>query len=393
MGFQNHQRQLGIVRYARQAGWVLDFRLFSFHFAGPGQDAAYLASANFDGVLALCSRASPWLPELLARMSVPVVDMWADYEELPYPRVLLDHAAIGRAGAHHLLTRGFRDLLFYTHAMERRNARPRFAAFAEVAQAAGARATLLTWDPDAPELKGQQRIEWLAGHLRTMPLSLGVMASNDFIACEVLEAAQLAGLDVPRDVAVLGVDDDPLVTEVAPVPLSSIDSARERVGYEAAALLERLMDGAPAPAEPLLVPPGPVVTRRSTDVLAVRDANVAAAVAFIRDHFRELITVEQIAARAVVSRRHLQDGFARETGRTIGETIAWTRLEHAQHLLLTTREKVEVVAQRCGFGSGETMCKVFRRLLGTTPQTYRAGYTRDDPAAAAADAGPHREHT
>src|SRR5688500_17772779 len=252
MGFPNHERQLGIIRYARGAGWILDSRLFSFHAIG--QDLPYLESSHFDGVLALCSRAAPWLLELVSRMTIPVVDMWADYAD-PFPRVLLDHAAIGRVGAQHLLARGFRDLLFYTHAMEQRVAQPRADAFTEVARAAGARAVQLTWDHRSTALNGQTRIDWLAEQLKRAPPPLGVMGSNDFIACEVLEAAQVAGLDVPRQVAVLGVDDDPLVTDLAVVPLSSIDSARERAGYEAAALLDRLMQGEPAPREPLLIPP------------------------------------------------------------------------------------------------------------------------------------------
>src|SRR4051794_15406722 len=83
MGFPNHERQLGIIRYARRSGWILDARLFAFHASG--QDLPYLESSHFDGVLALCSRAAPWLRELVGKMRIPVVDMWADYPELRVP--------------------------------------------------------------------------------------------------------------------------------------------------------------------------------------------------------------------------------------------------------------------------------------------------------------------
>lgn len=384
MGFQSHERQAGIIRYAREAGWNVDSRLLSYHAIG--QDRAYLGSLAYDGVLALCSRAAPWLPGLLRGFTVPIVDMWADYPNLRYARVLLDHAAIGRAGAEHLLSRGFRDLLFYTHAIEGKGARRRAQSFRDVVAAAGARYHELTWDHESPPpRRGLTRIAWLAEWLSGASLPIGVMGSNDHIACEVLEAAALAGLQVPRQVAVLGVDDDPVITELAQVPLSSVDSARERVGYEAAVLLDRLMDGQPAPSEPVLVPPARVVARRSTDVLAVRDPEVAAAIQFIQDRFRDPITVEDVAAQARVSRRHLQDVFRGATGRTIRDTIAWQRVDHAKGLLAGTRTKVQLIARQAGFGTGENMSKVFRRMLGITPQQFREQHGHGAASAPPAD--------
>jgi LacI family transcriptional regulator len=374
MGFQSYERQTGIIRYAREAGWILDARLFAFHAVG--QDWSYLRCSNFDGVLALCSRAAPWLVRVVKQLSIPVVDMWADYPALRCPRVLLDHVAIGRVGAEHLLARGFRELLFYTHALERRVASLRWQGFAAAAESAGARARQIVWDHRAPAPNGQNRVDRLAKWLAAAPLPLGVMGSNDFIAGEVLEAAQLASLDVPRQVAVVGVDNDPLATDLAVVPLSSIHSAKESVGYEAAALLDRIIRGEPPPPGPVLVPPGRVVTRRSSDALAVRDADVAAAIKFIHERFRDPITVGEVAARYLVSRRHLQDCFLNETGRTISETITWKRLDHAQHLLLETVTKVELIAHESGLGTGENLCKIFRRHVGISPQAYREKYGR-----------------
>src|SRR5581483_11546514 len=102
-------------------------RLLAFRAAG--QDRQYLESARYDGVLALLSMAAPWLVPLVRKLRVPVVDMWADYPREPYPRVLLDHAAAGRMGAQHLLERGFRNLLFYTHSIEGKASTLRCEAF------------------------------------------------------------------------------------------------------------------------------------------------------------------------------------------------------------------------------------------------------------------------
>src|SRR3954465_15157510 len=136
MGFQSHERQTGILRYAREAGWVLDSRLLAFYAIE--REREYLDSSQYDGVVALLSRLAPWLPKLLRTVDVPIVDMWSDYPKENYPRVLLDHSAIGRAGAEHLLSLGFPDLLFYSHAIEGTAARRR-DTFREVVMAAGAR--------------------------------------------------------------------------------------------------------------------------------------------------------------------------------------------------------------------------------------------------------------
>lgn len=380
IGFPSPERQAGIARYAREAGWMLDSRLQSFHAIG--QDQEYLNSSRYDGVLALCSKASPWLPELINRFSVPVVDMWLDYPNEKYPRVLLDQPAIGRMGAEHLLSRGFRELLFYTHAIEGKVGQVRGDVFRQVAKAAGVNCHTLVWDHQNPVKPGRSCIAWLADWLSRATLPIGVMGSNDQIACEVLEATELAGLKVPRQVAILGVDNDPLVTELTSVPISSVDSAKDRVGYEAAALLDRMMQGEKPPREHLLIAPSRVVARRSTDVRAVRDPDVAAAIQFIQDHFHEPITVDTVAGESAVSRRHLQDQFRNDTGQTISEMITSQRLEHAKGLLIGTRLKLRTVAEQSGFGSGERMSKVFRRVLEITPVKFREDYARSGSADA-----------
>ncbi|MBC7783853.1 MAG: DNA-binding transcriptional regulator [Burkholderiales bacterium] len=371
MGFSSYQRQAGIVRYAREAGWVVDSRLLSFHAID--RDREYLNASQFDGVITLMSRAAPWMPDLIKTFSVPVVDMWIDYLDEKYPRVLLDQAAIGRTGAEHLLARGFQNLLFFTHTIE---GGARRAGFREVVIAAGRNYLELTWDHNARPEGAETRLTWLASSLAKSPLPLAVMGANDHIAAEVLEAAEFAGLKVPRDVAVLGVDNDPLVTELALVPLSSVDTCREQVGYETAALLDRMMNGEPAPLQPIYIAPKMVVTRRSTDVLAARDHDVAAAVQFIQEHFREPLAVDDVADNSAVSRRYLQDRFRADTGRTISDAITWQRLDHAQKLLVETRSKIQMIAQQSGFGSGERLSKVFRRHLGMTPQEFRDRYTK-----------------
>lgn len=214
----------------------------------------------------------------------------------------------------------------------------------------------------------------MAEELKKLPTPLGVLALNDVVAAEVIDAAELAGLSVPTDIAVLGIDNDPVLTELGTVPLSSIDIARERVGYEAAALLDRLMRGEPAPQSPILVQPLGVVTRRSTETIAVHDADIARAARYIRDHFREPICVADVAAHTFLSRRRLQDRFQAAIGHGMNEEITRQRLEFAKHLLTQTNHKIAMIASLSGFSSAHRMSKVFQRVLSTTPQTYRHTY-------------------
>jgi LacI family transcriptional regulator len=269
---------------------------------------------------------------------------------------------------------GLRTLLYYSHTVDSRVATIRCEAFKECALERGATVHELWWEPKTTGPKGVGRIAWLAAQLNQLSHPLGVLAVNDVVASEVIDAAEQAGLRVPEDVAVLGVDNDPILTELGTVPLSSIDVARQRVGYEAAALLDRMLDGAKPPAKPLLVAPAGVITRRSTEIIAVADADIRKAAHFIHAHFREPITVADVVASTFLSRRRAQDRFQAAIGHGMSEEITRQRLQFSKYLLTQTGHKIARIASMSGFGGVQRMSKVFRRELGTTPQAYRQTY-------------------
>ena len=363
------ERQAGVVDYAREHGWIIDSRLFAFLVRG--QHKAYLAGSNVAGILSLVHGSNRELLALVKAANVPVVDMWHDVPGWKVPRVLLDHEAIGRMGAEHLLSLGFRDLLFYSHTVDSRIAEGRRDAFRQSAGERGARCSDLWWSTDTPMPRGVGRIGWLGRQLKAFARPLGVMAVNDVVASEVIEAAEQAGLRVPEDVAVLGADNNPILTELGSVPISSVDVGKRRVGYEAAALLDRLMSGQRVGPEWIRVPPVDVVVRRSTEVLAVGDADVGQAARFIRDHFREPITVGDVADAALLSRRRLQDRFRAAIGHGMSEEITRQRVVFGKHLLTNTSHKISSVARLAGFGSVQRMSKVFGREVGIAPRDYR----------------------
>jgi LacI family transcriptional regulator len=217
---------------------------------------------------------------------------------------------------------------------------------------------------------GQQRAgtaEWLAG----LPRPVGVLACYDPRAREVLDACQAAGLRVPDDVAVLGVDNDELLCDLADPPLTSVVPNAARTGAEAAALLDRLMAGEPVPPTAHLISPTGVVTRQSTDVLAVDDPDVAAAVRFIRANACRGIGVADVLRAVAVSRRVLEVRFAKLLGRTPHEEIVRLQICRAKEILARTALPLAAVADRVGFAHPEYLSVAFKKATGLTPGAYR----------------------
>ena len=209
--------------------------------------------------------------------------------------------------------------------------------------------------------------EWLL----SLPKPIGVFTWNPSSGRQLLQGAERAGLNVPEDVALLsGVDDD-LLCELPGIPMSGIAGATQRIGHEAALLLNDLMRGKMAPKVPTLIPPLGVVTRQSTDTLAIPDRTVARAVRFIRENAGQPIQVQDIIDHVSVSRRSLERMFSRLLQRTPAQEIRRVHFERAKHLLEQTDLFEPDVAASSGYGSTEYMVYVFGKELGLTPLQYR----------------------
>jgi LacI family transcriptional regulator len=198
-----------------------------------------------------------------------------------------------------------------------------------------------------------------------------VFAACDTYAIQITNACRSHKIAVPTQVAVLGVDNDPVVCSVSFPPLSSIDLNSKRVGYEAAALLDRMMAGAPRPKNTLLVEPGRILTRESTDVMAVEDPEVAQAIRLIREHACRGLKVSEVAETLGLSRRALQQRFQRVLHRTPKDELVRVQIERAKTLLTQTDLSVESLTKRCGFTAFEYFVRAFRRETGSTPRAYR----------------------
>jgi LacI family transcriptional regulator len=211
----------------------------------------------------------------------------------------------------------------------------------------------------------------LLGWLKSLPKPVGLMACNDICGREVLQACAAAGLRVPDEVAVVGVDNDELMCELSNPPLSSIALDVENAGYEAARLLDSLMSGHLAGERIVQVEPVYVVTRQSSEIMAPHDPSVATALQFIRNHAGQPIGVPHVVEHAGVSRRTLERRFLSALGRSISSEITQCRLERAKRLLLETDLPSHRVAAGAGFGTIKTFNRVFRRAAGVSPQRFR----------------------
>jgi LacI family transcriptional regulator len=210
----------------------------------------------------------------------------------------------------------------------------------------------------------------VAAWLRSLPKPLGLVACNDIRAQQVLNACTEYGIAVPRDVAVIGVDNDEVLCELAYPPLSSVELNVPRIGYEAAALLDGMMRGLPPAAEETAVAPLGIVARESTNVLAVPD-DLAAALRFIRERACDGIDVPEVLRHVLLSRSTLERRFAAFIGSTPKAEILRVKIQRVKELLSTTDLPLARIAPLAGFNNVEPMCNLFKSKTGRSPGQYR----------------------
>lgn len=283
-----------------------------------------------------------------------------------------DQRAIGELAAQHFLERRFTHFAFVGEIHGINWSRDRGAAFAACVAQAGFACS--TYGP----LSAREKQDWglerdrLCAWLRSLPKPLAVFAAMDVRGRQVLDACLTAGLDVPHAVAVLAVDNDELICDSTTPPLSSIALDAERMGYEAAGLLDDAMRRTRAAKRSARTfPPLHVLTRRSTEAVHIGDAVVARALEFIWLNAQNPIGVPDVVRHAGVSRRLLELRFRKARAGTIQEELQRTRLKRVTALLSESSLSVTAIAKACGFSSKSYLGKVFRRVYRTTMTQYR----------------------
>jgi LacI family transcriptional regulator len=357
----------GVAEYNRQhKGWSVFYTPRGLDDPPP----AWLRAWEGDGILARINDRR--MAQAVARKKLPVVELRRALGQRGVPSIGPDDAAVARLAAEHLRQCGFGQFGFVglprgTHpAMDLRA-----EAFARC---------LAEWDMPCARLhlgrerRGdfwEQRCAEIVAWLRRLPRPAGIMACNDDMALLVLDACRRARILVPDEVAVIGVGNDECLCDLAMPPLSSVDLDPQRIGYEAAEMLDALMTGRRTAEPEGRVPPRGVVARASTDVLAIADQGVARAVRLIRQRACGPLKVADVLREARMSRAALEPRLKSTLGRTIHQEIDRVRIARVKELLLTTSAPLKQIAQQAGYRYPEYMMRVFRRTTGQTPGDFR----------------------
>ncbi len=318
-----------------------------------------------DGVIAMVHAARTL--DRFRQARIPLVNTahtmtTRELRQVRVPTVLPDDAAVGRMAFEYFWERHFRSLGFCGHPTAAWS-RMRRDSFAAECKRTGVFFSEAAAVDEVPH-------QWIT----SLPRPCAILAANDRYAWHAIDVCRANGISVPEEIAVLGIDNDVLLTEMVRPTLSSIDLGAERIGFEAARMLDKLMKGEPVSTEPVELAPNGVITRHSTDVLSIEDDVVAEAARFIREHASEQIGVDDVLREVAMSRRNLERRFQRVMRRSLLSEIRRVHLDRAGKLLRETNLDIPAVAEQSGFASHVRFSTVFREHLGTTPTVYRRQY-------------------
>jgi LacI family transcriptional regulator len=357
----------GIGEYARAQGpWV-----FFWDLGQPWSVLDRMAEANCAGVIAAVHTQAQ--ADALAKLDLPVINVQDTLAEAPFPLVYYDHLAIGRLAGEHLKDRGLERFAYvgcetYSYSEGRRD------AFVQTVRpdAPGAvpAFSLLIGDDIYDAFK--QLMAWMD----ELPKPIGIAACSDEHARYAYEAARWLNLHVPDDVAIIGVDDDSLVIRMTDPELSSIKLPSHGVGFHAAKWLDQMMAGKPLARKVARLEPIGVAPRRSTDVMVTEDADVSAAIRYIRANAHRPIQVADVLNAVPMSRRTLERRFRHYLSRSPQQEIQRVHIDRARSLLAETDLSMPEIARNSGFGNADRLAVVFGRDVGMTPSAYRQRFRR-----------------
>lgn len=366
---ENQQIMHSIADYKRRH---TDWHVFIDDQARGAQQPEWLLEQPWDGII--CKEPSERLIEMAIERKIPCVDLSDDGKKrVGCPKVTANNRAIGHAGAEHFLERGFKHFAFCGFDNERWS-RERHDGFVEAIELAGmGHHSSDTHYPGIIEPTWQFNEEGhVADWLKTLPKPIAVMACNDMRALHLVDACHELGLRVPDEVAILGANNETIRCELSNPALSSVPVNAGEYSRIACEALEGMMRGRPASDFPdALVDPSEVVTRRSTNVLAIEDKAIAAAVSFIRENACRGLSVDMVAKYAHISRSLLEKRFRSHLGRSPQVEIRHAQVLRVKDLLADTDYSLAQIAELTGFEHPEYLSVVFKRLARETPSSYR----------------------
>lgn len=301
---------------------------------------------------------------------VPIVatSIYSPIEEVT--NIVPDCDTPSKMAAEYFISKGFRHFAFCGFHMHWCLARERF--FRHYAKECGFDIEVYQTPEDKMQMAWEMEQPRLAEWLLQLPRPVAVFATNDDRGRHALEACHLAKLDVPGDVAVLGSDNDEMVCEMTSPPLSSIAYNFANSGYEAAEALDSLMRTGNRTKTTLVTQAQEIVTRQSTDIMSIENADVAKALQFIQTFFKKNISVMDVVEATTLSRRSLESHFKQIIHHSIAEEIRRQRIAHAVKLLIGTNLTIAQIASAAGFHETKRLNEVFIKYHKMSPSSYRS---------------------
>lgn len=360
--FSSREVMRGVSRYSQEHG---RWEFANIPSRSPPMEMVREQAGGVDGIIArVWDQEIDELVALLPR-GYPLVTVMNRHDGSAAAVVTDDERSIAKVAFNHFREIGLRRFAFvgqYDLDAER------LVAFKEYVQEQDYRCDVIV--PDAIDHRWSKQLQAVSGWLTELAKPVGVLAFDGPGARTVAAACQEAQIRVPEEVAILAAD-DALACEMAWPPISAIDMARQRMGWEAAAMLDQLLARRPLSPSKIVIDPRGIIRRRSTDMLALDSQPVVDALRFIRDHVSDGIKPDDVLADVNVSRSYLEKAFKAALGRTIHQEITRARIQLTSDMLATTDLPLPDVAARCGYSDRTRLSSIFRRETGLTPKAYR----------------------
>lgn len=330
---------------------------------------------GIDGYIGPADRDVSWR---LRERKVPTVSLYTLGDVPENQKVFIDMDDWSQQVLKHFDRSGTRRLAIYvTKSPNFRGAHLRHLAFVNAAEKQGRQVItigshrLRPWNEPSTPKQLAEHFHRLELALRVLPTPAAIACASDLHAWRIIETCRQIGMRVPQDVAVIGSNRNPAIAEVCRPRLTSVVYNHERLGYEAARLLDRLIKGRPAPKVPIRIPSIGIIPGESTVLQQVGDPLVDQAILHIHEQLASGINVNKLIEGLPASRRALERRFIKTLGRTPAEEVRRIRIERAKSLIATTSRPLSEVAAECGYSALSHLSRDFRNETGKAPSTYR----------------------